>query len=115
MTATDPHADAPLRSPERLAYDFALTVGTAYPKTYPDVLALEADLLRFLRAALEQREREIATLRAALDGLAEVATDVYAATIDRDDNYCFSCHDTLPCAHDALRAALAQAKEATDG
>jgi hypothetical protein len=48
----DPHATAPLGSPERLAYDFALDVGSAYPKTYPDVLALEADLLRFLRAAL---------------------------------------------------------------
>ncbi len=32
----------------RLAADFALLYGTAYPKTYPDVLALEADLKRFL-------------------------------------------------------------------
>lgn len=39
--ATNPQA-------ERLAHDFALLVGTAYPKTYPDVLALEADLLTFL-------------------------------------------------------------------
>jgi len=51
----DPHADAPVGTPERLAYDFALTVGTAYPKTYPDVLALEADLLRFLRDALGEK------------------------------------------------------------
>jgi len=36
----------------------ALTVGTAYPKTYPDVLALEADLLRFLRAALTTKEAD---------------------------------------------------------
>jgi len=35
--------------PERMAADFALNYGKAYPKTYHDVLALEADLLRFLR------------------------------------------------------------------
>jgi len=32
----------------RIAADFALLYGTAYPKTYPDVLALEADLKRYL-------------------------------------------------------------------
>lgn len=32
----------------RIASDFALLYGTAYPKTYPDALALEADLTRYL-------------------------------------------------------------------
>ena len=52
---------------------------------------------------------EIATLRAALDGLVAAVEEIPS---DCDDNYCFSCHDTLPCAHDDLSTALATAKEA---
>jgi uncharacterized coiled-coil protein SlyX len=75
-------------------------------------VAAQAAIIATLRETLDSERAECVRLRAALDELAAAATDVYAATIDPADNYCFSCHDTLPCAHDALRAALAAAGEA---
>jgi hypothetical protein len=34
---------------------------------------------------------------------------------DRDEDYCFSCHSTVPCAHDDLRAALEEVHEFAPG
>jgi hypothetical protein len=64
------------------------------------------------RELIRQYQAEIATLRAALDGLVAAVEEIPS---DCDDNYCFSCHDTLPCAHDDLSTALATAKEAGGG
>jgi vacuolar-type H+-ATPase subunit I/STV1 len=82
------------------------------------ILAIEAEATTTLRAALDdEKERnglylatldamnvKIATLRAALDGLAEAADDV----LDRWSKHPGSMRTTM----DRLRAALATAKEA---
>lgn len=68
----------------------------------PTLYVQVADLTERLEAAESQSDREQAEI-ARLRKIEEAAREI---TSDREDNYCFSCHDTLPCAHDDLRAAL---------
>jgi hypothetical protein len=78
-----------------------------FPKTRT-ALHFWMELARQQQSDITEYKRTIATLRAALDKLIEAADEIVA---DRDQDYCFSCHGPIPCAHDDLRTALYEAKK----